>query len=200
MAYCSKCGQDMGARYICPRCGALRPEAAPPPPPLVQGPSGPPKKPFPGWAIALIVISGVFLFFFVIGLFAKAGDSTKEVNGGTAEAAITAKPVEDYVKTPNQTNTPKPTPEPTKGPKLELLESEVLDDGFFQYIVGKIRNNTDRAYRYVQVDIKFYEDDTLLGNSFTNVTGLGPGEIWEFKAPSFYQNANRYVIDNITGR
>jgi hypothetical protein len=86
-------------------------------------------------------------------------------------------------------------------PDLELLdtrhEAERYGEG---WATGRIRNNSSSAYRYVQVQINLLDGNgTVVGSTFDNVTHLGPGEIWRFKAP-ILEAFETYRIEDISGR
>lgn len=88
--------------------------------------------------------------------------------------------------------------EPEK-PNLEVLEFEVTSDDFMRYGVGRIKNNTDKTYSYVQVSINMYKGDALVGSTLDNVNNLGPGEVWEFKALILSDEANYFKVYEVTG-
>ena len=84
-------------------------------------------------------------------------------------------------------------------PNLEVLEYTSITEDGVGYIVGQVRNNTNRTYSYAQVSINLYRDDTLLGSTLDNVNNLGPGQVWEFKAIVLYDDCNKYSIVEVTG-
>lgn len=88
--------------------------------------------------------------------------------------------------------------EPEKA-DLEVLEYKDTNDGYVRHITGKVKNNTNKKYSYVQISINLYKDDTLLGSTMANANNLGAGEIWEFSAPVLYENCNKYKIVEVTG-
>lgn len=88
---------------------------------------------------------------------------------------------------------------PEEVPDLEVLSTDSTSDGYTRYATGQIRNNTNRTYSYVQVEINLYKDDVLVGSTLDNVNNLGPGEIWEFQALILDDSANRFQIVDITG-
>lgn len=118
----------------------------------------------------------VFVVFFVLLL---AGSSTKTKNSSVT--ATLDKAVEE-----------------TKA-DLEILSYENLSEGGLRYVTGEIRNNTNKSYSYVQVEINMYKDDTVLGSTLANVNNLGPGETWKFKALITDDDCNRYTIKDVTG-
>lgn len=82
---------------------------------------------------------------------------------------------------------------------LELIDYTSESDGYANYVVGHIRNNTDKTYSYVQVDINLYSGDTQVGSTLDNVNNLAPGATWEFKAVVLENNADKFEIVNISG-
>ncbi len=84
-------------------------------------------------------------------------------------------------------------------PDLEILDYDSTNDGYFAYVTGHIRNNTDRTYSYVQVSINLYNGDSLVGSTLDNVNNLGPGETWEFSALVAEDNVTSYRIVDVSG-
>ena len=87
----------------------------------------------------------------------------------------------------------------SKAADLELLDNDWEHDGYLRYAVGHIRNNTNKTYRYVQISINLYENETQVGSTLANVNNLEPGATWEFKALVTADNATSYKITEITG-
>lgn len=81
---------------------------------------------------------------------------------------------------------------------LEILSYDSTSDEFYRYVTGKIRNNTDKTYSYVQVEINLYSGDNLVGSTLDNVNNLGPGEIWEFNALVLEDSVDSFKIVGIT--
>lgn len=90
-------------------------------------------------------------------------------------------------------------PDDAESPDLEVLSYDSTADSYTRYIVGKIRNNTDKTYSYVQVEIGLYKGENLVGSTLDNVNNLGPGQIWEFKAIVLDNDSDNYKITNVTG-
>lgn len=84
-------------------------------------------------------------------------------------------------------------------PDLEVLDVSSKSEGYVRYATGHIRNNTDRTYSYVQVEINLFNEDIQVGSTLDNVTNLGPGATWEFSAPIIENNATRFEVANVTG-
>lgn len=69
-----------------------------------------------------------------------------------------------------------------------------------RYVVGKVKNNSDKQYTYVQVEINLYDsNDNQIGSTLANVNNLEPGGTWKFEAPIFEEKAIKYKIKGITG-
>lgn len=84
-------------------------------------------------------------------------------------------------------------------PDLEVLSHSTESDGYLRYIVGEIRNNTDKTYSYVQVEIGLYNGESLVGSTLDNVNNLEPGQVWQFKALVYEDNATSYKITDVSG-
>lgn len=86
-------------------------------------------------------------------------------------------------------------------PDLELLEgTETTSDEFSRYIEGKVRNNTDHEYSYVQITFNLYDDEgALVDTALANVNNLEPGGIWKFKAIMLNDEATSYKLGELTG-
>ena len=82
---------------------------------------------------------------------------------------------------------------------LELIESKGTTKSSTTEVVGRIRNNTNRTYNYVQVTFQMYDSQgNQVGSAMANVNGLEPKRTWKFKAVCFCQGA-RFKLNKITG-
>lgn len=106
---------------------------------------------------------------------------------------------QDDSGTPSSTNPPENASTKVSQPKLEVLEHSVISDGYFKYVTGKIRNNTNKTYSYAQVSINLYNGESLLESTLDNINNLGPGQVWEFKAPVLNNDFTEYQIVEVTG-
>ena len=84
-------------------------------------------------------------------------------------------------------------------PDLEVLSFSTENDGFVGYAVGEIRNNTQKTYSYVQVEIGLYNGETLVGSTLDNVNNLEAGQVWQFKAVIFEDNVTSCKIKDVSG-
>ena len=80
-----------------------------------------------------------------------------------------------------------------------MLEHSVVHDGYLSYIVGKVKNNTNKNYSYVQVSINLYKGESQAGSTLANVNNLEPGGTWEFKALVTNNDITGYKIVEVTG-
>jgi len=89
----------------------------------------------------------------------------------------------------------------TELPDLEVLSTAPeSNDGFGWWATGKIRNNTDRTYSYVQVQIGLEDaQGNLAGSTMDNVNNLRPGQIWSFRALVTDDNVETWRIEDVTG-
>lgn len=91
-------------------------------------------------------------------------------------------------------------PEPPKD-DLELIDydSERTRYGTL-YIVGSVKNNSGRSYRYVEVNINLYDDEgNQVGSTIDNVTNLAAGDTWRFRAVALEDDVSRYKIVGVEG-
>jgi GMP synthase-like glutamine amidotransferase len=83
---------------------------------------------------------------------------------------------------------------------LEVFDLGSKADTFAWYATGKVRNNTERNYGYVQVEINLYgKDGTLLGSTLANVNNLGAGKTWAFEALVTEDNVEHFEVAGVTG-
>lgn len=135
-------------------------------------------------------LASVFAAFFVLAVIGGiVGGVTSKNTGATNTAKETENSVEETAS----------EEESKAKAKLEVLSYDSVSEKYTRYVVGEIKNNTDKSYSYVQVSINLYNDDVLVGSTLANVNNLGPGEVWSFKAPILYDNCNKFKIEEVTG-
>lgn len=83
--------------------------------------------------------------------------------------------------------------------ELELIEHEVINLNFFNYVKGTIRNNTDKPFKLVQVQLDIYSHETLMGTTTASTNRLQPGSQWTFQVPVLEQGAFQYKFAKISG-
>ena len=126
------------------------------------------------------IIFLIFAFIIILAAIGSCGDD--------------AKPTTQVVNQP-VTQTAK-----EEKPDLELLESKKMNKDSLRYVVGKIKNNSNKQYSYVQVEINLYDNnDNQVGSTLANVNNLEPGGTWKFEALIFEEKATKYKIKEITG-
>jgi len=115
----------------------------------------------------------------------SAGGDNKDQGAGMKDGTSTPT-VSDKAKAP-------------KVPNLEVIEHSTESDSFTTYIVGKVKNNTDKQYTYVQVELNLYDaEGSQVGSTIDNTNNLEPGGTWKFKAAAL-EEFTSYKIKDITG-
>lgn len=100
--------------------------------------------------------------------------------------------------TKDNTSTPAVS-DKAKVPDLEITEHSVLQEEYSAYIVGKVKNNTNKQYGYVQVEVNLYDaDGDQVGSAIDNTNNLEPGGTWKFKAIAF-EEFDSYKIKDVSG-
>lgn len=85
-------------------------------------------------------------------------------------------------------------------PDLQVVEHDFESGEYNSYITGRIRNNSNETYSYVQVSINLYDrQDNLIGSTLDNANNLRPGDTWSFRAIVTDESANAYRIEEVTG-
>ena len=143
---------------------------------------------------AKLALRNGFIALFVGLILAALG-------GGRDEGAATSTP--KPAATPQSSEAPPSAPaaqqQPERKPDLEILEVSSEADQYSRYVVGKLRNNTDRTFNYVQVEINLYDGEgNVVGTTFDNVTNLEPGQTWKFKAVILDDSVKRFKIADIS--
>lgn len=99
------------------------------------------------------------------------------------------------------TSTTTPSVSGTSVPKLELLGYDWKRGEYGnRYIVGSVRNNTNKQYSYVQVEFNLYDESgAQVGSAMTNVNNLEPSGIWKFEAVVMEDSATKAKFKDVTG-
>ncbi len=101
--------------------------------------------------------------------------------------------------TGNKNNGTPAASDKVKTPDLEVIEHTTESDSFSTYIVGKVKNNTDKQFSYAQVEINLYDaEGAQVGSTIDNTNNLEPGGTWKFKAITTEEFAT-YKIKDVTG-
>lgn len=167
--FCPKCGKDIGEAKYCPHCGSAVEQGED-----VKGlPAVGRKSSKKRGCLASVMIFLIFVFFsFAIILNSETNLNVDEPAGTEENQSLQ---------------------------DLELVDHSTESDGGLRYVVGHIKNNTEKTYAYVQVSINLYNDGTQVGSTLANVNNLEPGGTWEFKALISQDSATEYKIADISG-
>lgn len=139
--------------------------------------------------VLLIYGSAVIVFFILVGITAPKLTPEQKQTKEIAAQVQSKKENKEIVQS-----------KPSKQPDLELLESKSENDGYGSYVVGTIKNNTSKKYKYVQVEINLYDSSNVqVGSTLANVNNLEPYGTWKFKAVIFQNNTDHFKIKEITG-
>lgn len=125
------------------------------------------------WGIIIVLL---------IALGSSGGDGNKDQGAGTKDG----------------TSTPAVS-DKTKAPDLEVVEHSAQKGEYSTSIVGAVKNNTDKQYGYVQVEINLYDaDGAQVGSTLANANNLEPNGIWKFEAIAL-EEFDSYKIKDVTG-
>lgn len=187
---CPKCGTEFESK-CCPECG-FNPNAAEQPtnpaPTWNSAPAPAPKKKKNGCFVAVIIAAAVIVVIGVlVGLFGEETPDDSSAPASSASESSMAAESSEVDSTAEET------------PDLEILDYDSTTDGMLRYVTGHIKNNTNKTYSYVQVEINLYSGENLVGSTLDNVNNLAPGDTWEFKALITDDNADRFKIIDVTG-
>ena len=198
---CPECGKEISDNaQNCPQCGYPLKGSA------TKGEDNPsigtakgsqqtsqpvPKKKKNGCLVGCLTF--FIIFAVLIFIISSIGGKSTKTSPDKSTKSNTEKSSETNV---SETSIPETE---AKKEDLEILSYENLNDGMLRYVTGQVKNNTDKNYSYVQIEIKMYKDDTVLGSTLDNMNNLGPGETWQFKAIITDNECNKYTIVGVTG-
>lgn len=170
---CEVCGADMAKNAkTCPGCGAKN------------------KKPIYKRVWFWVVV--VVLVLAVAG--SRSGDSSNSSSADPGQGA-------EVQQSAPQGDSTAPTEAPVEEKKDPLtIEGEVSTeyDGFYTYITGIIKNNTDKDKSYVQVTFNLYDSSgNLVDAAVDNITNLAAGGTWKFKAIELAEDVASYEFAGI---
>ncbi|MCK9583053.1 MAG: FxLYD domain-containing protein [Endomicrobiales bacterium] len=75
-----------------------------------------------------------------------------------------------------------------------------LSEYGIRMIEGKVRNNTDKVYSYVEIDFNLYDrDGNQVGSTMAYVTNLEANGVWRFRAAVFDVNVVKAKCVDIKG-
>lgn len=109
-------------------------------------------------------------------------------------------PSDQPAQKPTKEKTPtKPQSKPKKE-DLEVFDVKSKSERYTQYATGKVRNNTDHKYNYVQVEINLLDvQGNIVGSTLANVNNLEPGKVFAFKAVVLDSSAKTFEVKGVTG-
>lgn len=127
----------------------------------------------------VLVLFGLLLLFSFFGCSGSPSDNIPNEGTGAQSEAVE---------------------EPEKA-DLELIDAQaVTGDYGVRSIVGTVKNNTDKEYSYVQIEINLYDDSgAQVGSTLANANNLEPGGTWKFEAVILEDNATEFKVKEITG-
>ena len=83
--------------------------------------------------------------------------------------------------------------------KFTVTEHSTTNDGYWTYVVGTVKNNTNKNYSYVQIEISLYDaEGNLIGSALDNINNFEPNGTWKFKAMAT-EDFSTYKIKDVTG-
>ena len=91
--------------------------------------------------------------------------------------------------------------EPFQLSNVEMTKeySEYL--GWDSEITGMLKNVSGRNYDYISIEFGIYDaNGSKIGSAYDNLSGLAKGEVWSFKATSYFSDAEpvSYKLVEIT--
>ena len=87
----------------------------------------------------------------------------------------------------------------TSTEKFTVLEHKTENDGYWTYITGTVKNNTNKEYTSVQIEVNLYDESgNLINSTLDNINNLEANGTWKFKAMATDEFAT-YKIKEVTG-
>lgn len=164
---CPNCKKRIGNVSFCPNCGVNIAVAS---------------KYFPQKKKGSLLLK-IFGILFIIGIIGSFADFMALKDGYY---------LQDNNTTTQIAKTSSNTKQKSK-PNLEILDYKYKQKGYSRYIIGHIKNNSNKTYSYVQVSINSYNNDTLVNSTIANVNNLEAGNVWDFKAIVSNDDFNKYL-------
>lgn len=91
--------------------------------------------------------------------------------------------------------------ESSRKPDIELVSYDWKIEEYSRYIVGTVKNNSDKRYSYLQVSVPLFDkQNNRVGSAFANIAGLDPGQTWKFKAIALEDGTLSAGTPEISGR
>lgn len=123
----------------------------------------------------ILIAVAVFLAIGIIG----------SMNGKKETVKVTTNEQKQTNNTNNTEKEQKKEPEKEK-PAYEVTDVKIEKDEFSTYVTGILKNNTDKEKAYVQISFAVNDKDgNKVGTALDNISNLGAGKTWKFKAIYF---------------
>lgn len=103
---------------------------------------------------------------------------------------------------PQQTKSPTATitQQTKQANDLEVVEHKAQSEQYSRYIVGTVKNNSNKKYRYAEIRFTLHDESgAQVGSAMTNTTDLDANGIWKFKAVIIDKRATNYKLVGVTG-
>jgi hypothetical protein len=138
-----------------------------------------------------VLAGAAFMGLFVLMVLVVAVSSSKRTPpvANAAAGRVEAKAESSHVAQPDAAK-----------PNLEVLDKiQCGGSDTMTTVSGRIRNNTQKRYSYVQVSYSLLNGAReKVGTAFANTSSLEPGQVWRFEASGFV-DAKTCKLDTITG-
>ena len=85
--------------------------------------------------------------------------------------------------------------------KYEFVEEpKMVEKDYNNYIVGTIKNNSEKKKGYIEVTFTLYDaDGNNIGTALANTNNLKDGGTWKFEAIVLEDNVASFELNEITG-
>ncbi|MEN6567598.1 MAG: FxLYD domain-containing protein [Veillonellales bacterium] len=84
---------------------------------------------------------------------------------------------------------------------LEVVEHKAQSEQHSRYIVGTVKNNSNKKYRYAEIRFTLHDESgAQVGTAMTNTADIEANAVWKFKALIVDERATSYKLAGVTGR
>lgn len=172
MKNCKSCGKSLDkTAKVCPECGRDQ----------------------RSWFSRHKILTFILVLFILGGIGSFLPDSDPPIDSQSSAIGSDSN-VSENSTTP-EASSPKATT-----PSLELISHETQSDQFSRYVVGQIKNNSNKKMSYAQIEINLYDDNgNQVGSALDNINNLEAGGTWNFKAIILEDSCTKYKIADISG-
>lgn len=82
--------------------------------------------------------------------------------------------------------------------QLEFTDMEMQKDRYETKVIGTIKNNSEQEYRYISVDVQFYDKDgTIVDSEIRSIFDLKPGKSWNLDVYTISDYAETFEIVSV---